>query len=86
MGDRLVTVDGRQVVASAETSKPATILIVEDEALVASSIEEVLAELGFHVAGIAASGPEALSLAAQSQPALALASRFGPPTESDSPS
>jgi CheY-like chemotaxis protein len=72
MGDRLVTVDGRQVVASAETSKPATILIVEDEALVASSIEEVLAELGFHVAGIAASGPEALSLAAQSQPALAL--------------
>jgi CheY-like chemotaxis protein len=72
MGDRLVTVDGRQVVASAETSKPATILIVEDEALVASSIEEVLAELGFHVAGIAASGPEALSLATQSQPALAL--------------
>ena len=49
-----------------------SILIVEDEALVASYIEEVLAESGFRVAGIAASGPEALSLAAESRPSLAL--------------
>lgn len=67
-----MAVDGRQVVAAAGTSKPASILIVEDEALVASCIEEVLGELGFQVAGIAASGPEAIALVAESRPVLAL--------------
>ena len=64
--------DGFQVVAPHDRSKPISILIVEDEALVASYIEEVLGESGFHVAGIAASGTEALSLAAESDPDLAL--------------
>jgi CheY-like chemotaxis protein len=49
-----------------------SILIVEDEALLASYIEDVLAGSGFRVAGIAASGPEALSLTAESRPAIAL--------------
>jgi two-component system, response regulator PdtaR len=71
-GDAPVAVDSRQVVAAAGTGKPASILIVEDEALVASCIEEVLGELGFGVAGIAASGPEAIALAAANLPALAL--------------
>src|SRR6202035_4267766 len=61
-----------EVVAKAGASKPTSILIVEDEALVASYIEEVLAESGCHVAGVAASGPEALSLAEETQPRLAL--------------
>jgi two-component system, response regulator PdtaR len=61
-----------EVVAGTGASKPTSILIVEDEALVASYIEEVLAESGFRVAGIAASGPEALSLAEETQPRLAL--------------
>ncbi len=60
------------MVVPADRSKPVSILIVEDEALVASYIEEVLAESGFRVAGIAASAPEALSLTAETQPALAL--------------
>ena len=60
------------MVAAPGASKPVSILIVEDEALVASSVEEVLGELGFVVAGIAASGPEAISLAAACLPALAL--------------
>src|SRR6266404_2220837 len=64
--------DGFQVVAPYDRSKPITILIVEDEALIASYIEEVLGESGFRVAGIAASGPEALSLAAENRPMLAL--------------
>jgi CheY-like chemotaxis protein len=64
--------DEPQVVAAAGASKPATILIVEDEALVASCVEEVLGELGFAVAGIAASGPEAVALAAAHRPTLAL--------------
>ena len=64
--------DEVEVVAKAGASKPTSILIVEDEALVASYIEEVLAESGFRVAGIAASGPEALSLAEETRPRLAL--------------
>ena len=63
---------GFQVVVPPDRSKPISILIVEDEALVASYIEEVLGELGFRAAGIAASGTEALSLAAESRPSLAL--------------
>ena len=50
----------------------ASILIVEDEALIASYIQEVLEESGFAVAGIASSGPEAISLASTSKPDLAL--------------
>ena len=64
--------DGFQVVVPPERSQQMSILIVEDEALVASYIEEVLGELGFRVAGIAASGPEALALAAETHPSLAL--------------
>jgi len=60
------------LVAKAGASKSASILIVEDEALVASYIEEVLAESGFRVAGVASSGPEALSLAEETRPQLAL--------------
>ena len=60
------------MVAPTDRSKPISILIVEDEALIASYIEEVLGGSGFRVAGIAASGPEALSLAAENHPSLAL--------------
>jgi CheY-like chemotaxis protein len=60
------------VVVPPDRSKPKSILIVEDDALVASYIEEVLGESGFRVAGIAASGPAALSLAAENRPSLAL--------------
>src|SRR5690348_17858731 len=52
--------------------QPPTILIVEDEALVASYIQEVLEESGFIIAGVASSGPEAMSLASASPPDLAL--------------
>ena len=69
--ERPVPSSGFEVVAGTSASKPTSILIVEDEALVASYIEEVLAESGFRVAGVAASGPEALSLAEETQPRLA---------------
>ena len=52
--------------------RPASILIVEDEALVASYIQEVLEESGFIIAGVASTGPEAMSLASASPPDLAL--------------
>lgn len=67
-----VLLNGFQVVAPSDIGKPASILIVEDEALIASYIEDVLGEAGYRVAGIAASGAEALALAAQNRPSLAL--------------
>jgi CheY-like chemotaxis protein len=60
------------VVAAAEIAKPPSILIVEDEALIAANIEEVLEESGFRVAGVASSALEALSIADEQRPQLAL--------------
>ncbi len=57
---------------SALQGRSPSILVVEDEALVASYIQEVLEESGFTVAGVASSGPEAISLAGDSRPDLAL--------------
>jgi two-component system, response regulator PdtaR len=56
----------------ANTSKPITILIVEDDSLVAAYLTELMANLGFVAVGTAASGVEALALAAVTRPALAL--------------
>jgi DNA-binding NarL/FixJ family response regulator len=48
------------------------ILIVEDDALVASYIRDVLEETGFIVPGIASTGAEAFALAQEMHPRLAL--------------
>lgn len=48
------------------------ILIVEDERPFADIVEGFLERLGYHVAGIADNGDEALRLAAESRPSLAL--------------
>jgi DNA-binding NarL/FixJ family response regulator len=64
--------DGIQVVAHPGTGKPASVLIVEGQTLIASFIDAMLAISGFRVVGIAGSGPEALVLAAETRPALAL--------------
>jgi len=48
------------------------VMIVEDDALVGLGIRLTLGELGYEVVGIAASEPEAVSLAANSRPDLAL--------------
>lgn len=60
------------MVAASEIAKPPSILIVEDEALIAANIEEVLEESGFRVAGVASSALEALSIADEQRPQLAL--------------
>ncbi|MGE0258152.1 MAG: response regulator [Alphaproteobacteria bacterium] len=67
-----MTSDRVQVVAQLDTGKTAGVLIVEDEALIASFIGTMLGVSGFRVVGIAGSGPEALALAAETRPALAL--------------
>ncbi|QJE72646.1 response regulator [Aerophototrophica crusticola] len=48
------------------------ILIVEDDALVALGIRLTLQEMGYEVVGIAASEPEAVTLATAERPELAL--------------
>lgn len=50
----------------------ARILIVEDEQLVAADLEAKLHRLGYKVVGCAASGPEALQMAANEHPDLVL--------------
>lgn len=67
-----MTASEPQMVSPNRRSKSAAILVVEDETLVASYISDVLAEAGFAVAGVASTGAEALSLAAATQPRLAL--------------
>ncbi len=67
-----MTSDRVQVVAHLDTGKSAGVLIVEDETLIASFIDAMLEISGFRVVGIASSGPEALVLAAETRPALAL--------------
>jgi two-component system, response regulator PdtaR len=53
-------------------SRVARILVVEDDALVASYIRDVLEESGFVIVGVASSGPEALALLDGELPHLAL--------------
>jgi DNA-binding NarL/FixJ family response regulator len=71
-GWRPITHDRVQVVAHPDIGKPASVLIVENETLIASFIDAMLGISGFRVVGIASSGPEALVLAAETRPALAL--------------
>src|SRR5205823_12632660 len=54
-----------------ETS-PARLLIVEDDVLLASSLDELLSASGFEVVGIAGSAATAASLAGERHPQLAL--------------
>ena len=53
-------------------STRASVLVVEDEALVAFYLEDTLDALGYQCCGVANSAEEAVSLAAAQRPALAL--------------
>lgn len=49
-----------------------SILIVEDEALIASDLQMRLEDMGYRVVGVAATGKEALRLIAEKRPDLVL--------------
>jgi CheY-like chemotaxis protein len=53
--------------------KPAAVLIIEDEALIARELQEIVTKLGLVVAGMAKNRAEALRIAGQSKPQLILA-------------
>ena len=48
------------------------LLIVEDDKIIASSLDHILTDQGFSIAGIASSGEQAIELALQSRPDLML--------------
>jgi len=50
--------------------KKSSILVVEDEAIVAMDIEEQLTRMGYLVAGLSSSGKEAIALAEARRPDL----------------
>jgi DNA-binding NarL/FixJ family response regulator len=52
--------------------QPARLLIVEDDVLLASALQELLSDSGFEVVGTAGSAAAALSLAKDQSPQLAL--------------
>jgi diguanylate cyclase (GGDEF)-like protein len=49
---------------------PASILIVEDEGIVAQDLKEALTRLGYRISGVASEGAQAVSMAAQLHPEL----------------
>ena len=58
--------------APPKETKPARILIVEDETIIAMAIEQTLRYLGFEVAGAARTGERAVELAGEVRPDLVL--------------
>jgi DNA-binding NarL/FixJ family response regulator len=58
--------------AGKRPDKPERILVVEDDFLVAMQMESALTEAGFEVAGLAASGEDAIELALTERPRLAV--------------
>jgi response regulator NasT len=48
------------------------VLIIEDESLIALSLQEIVQALGYTVVGVAATGAEGIALATQVQPDLVL--------------
>jgi two-component system, response regulator PdtaR len=55
-----------------QAGKPARILVIEDDLLIATQIETTLTEAGFDVVGLAPTGEEAIELAANDPPDLAV--------------
>lgn len=51
-------------------SPPASILIVEDEGIVAQDLMEALVRLGYRISGVASEGTQAVAMATQLQPEL----------------
>jgi len=60
------------VYADEEMADPVRILVVEDEYLVAAQMQSALTEAGFAVVGMAATGEDALAIAAREHPSLAV--------------
>jgi DNA-binding response OmpR family regulator len=58
--------------AQPQPEEPDRVLVIEDDALIASQMQTALDEAGFQVVGVAATGEEALQFASRQSPALAI--------------
>lgn len=58
--------------SSSGSPDPVRILVVEDEYLVAEQMANALTDAGFAIVGMAATGDEAIAIAAREHPALAI--------------
>ena len=56
--------------ADRDASDPISILLVEDEGLIARDLEDALTRLGYRVSGIASEGTEAIEMARELHPQL----------------
>lgn len=70
LGDERTRKERKEEIGRAE--QVGGILIVEDDFLIAMQAENALADAGFHVVGVATTAEEALVLAAEHLPAIAL--------------
>jgi diguanylate cyclase (GGDEF)-like protein len=61
---------GRGTGTDEDDSAPASILLVEDEGIVAQDLQETLTRLGYRVSGIASEGAQAVRMAQELQPEL----------------
>ena len=61
---------GRGTGADADDPAPASILLVEDEGIVAQDLKETLTRLGYRVSGIASEGTQAVKMAQELEPEL----------------
>jgi two-component system, response regulator PdtaR len=71
-GDRAVFAPDESAGSRIRAHKPARILVIEDDLLIATQIETTLTEAGFDVVGLSPTGEEAIELAAKDPPDLAV--------------
>jgi two-component system, cell cycle response regulator len=62
--------DASETRIEAPGDEPVTILLVEDEGIVAQDLEETVTELGYRVLGVASEGVQAVCMAAELRPQL----------------
>lgn len=67
--DRLVS----EALADIESQTRASVLIIEDEPMIAMDLESIVRDLGHEVAGVAVTADEAVALAKSTRPGLVLA-------------
>jgi CheY-like chemotaxis protein len=74
---RLVNTEHQKLFATADRDAaepiepdPISILLVEDEGLIARDLEDTLTRLGYRVSGIASEGTEAIEMARELHPQL----------------
>ena len=69
---RLVNTEQEKLFANADRDAPdpVSILLVEDEAVIARDLEDTLTRLGYRVSGIASEGTEAIAMARELHPQL----------------